>query len=214
MDICQTSVECPSPPGRRVEKHPRMSRRKSEKPGARTTPAHHAHDRTSQPTQTRPQPASLRPGFGLKESEPGQFELTHPPCVEARRPQFDQAMRLVQTGARDQARALLRAALEGCGDNLWIHATLGKLALEAGDLTLARGHLGYAFERVRALIANLAPGSLPRSLHGNVPFFQALDALADCYKYLGRPTQQHELKHLAAYLGDNPASVRSPTREL
>src|SRR5262249_59873209 len=78
-----------------------------------------------------------------------EHELVHPPCVEERRPDYEEALEIWRMGEPEEARDALRYALDGCGANLWVHAALGRIALEAmRDRALARGHFGYAVELV------------------------------------------------------------------
>ena len=61
------------------------------------------------------------------------FELVHPRCVLQRRGDYEDGMELWKAGDPEGARDALRFALEGCGDNLWIHVALGRIALEADE---------------------------------------------------------------------------------
>lgn len=144
-------------------------------------------------------------GFGLKPAGPSRFELTHPPCVAEREEDYAEAMEAWRAGEPEEAREILRFALEDCGDNLWIHAALGRLALESGDLPLARGHFGYAVELVRGLVEPLAPGSLDPGRTGNRPFLDACDGLAATLERAGQPNRAAEVRRLVERLTRAPA---------
>lgn len=104
---------------------------------------------------------------------------------------------------------MLRYALNGCPDNLWIHAALGRIALkQTRDPALARGHFGYALELVlRALPRDFA-GRLPRGSPPNAPLYEALEGLIACVDTLKLPAESRELRGLLARLGGEP---RTPT---
>jgi hypothetical protein len=143
----------------------------------------------------RPGGLSLRPRGG------SDFEIVHPRCIEEMEPDYVEGIDLWRAGDPEAARDALRFALEGCGDNLWVHVALGRLALEEfGDPGLARGHFGYAFELVwRALPPDFA-GRVAPDLPPNRPFYDAIDGLAASYEALGRPDEAGPLRRLAARL--------------
>src|SRR5512143_2194843 len=92
-------------------------------------------------------------GLRVRRDAGGHFELVHPRCVAERREDYQEGLAIWRAGEPDEAREVLLFALEGCSDNLWVHVALGRIALEAGrDPELARGHFGYAFELVRAVL--------------------------------------------------------------
>src|SRR5690606_30554048 len=123
------------------------------------------------------------------------FELVHPRCVLQRRADYEEGMELWKAGDPDGARDALRYALEGCGDNLWIHVALGRIALEDDrDYNLARGHFGYAFELVERALPRSFNGRLPRKLPGNRPFFEAAEGLAACYEGMNRRDEAHKIR--------------------
>ena len=81
-----------------------------------------------------------------------------------------------EAGDPEGARDALRYALGGCGDNLWVHVALGKIALEAfNDPELARGHFGYAFELANRALPRDFRGRLSRSNAKNAPIFDSVD---------------------------------------
>ena len=154
--------------------------------------------------------AKPRGGLGLSRLREGEFELVHPRCVLERRPDYEEGMELWTAGDVEAARDALRYALEGCGDNLWVHVALGRIALqEDKDPTLARGHFGYAFELVERALPRGFAGVLPRSLATNRPCYEAADGLATCYEALGRPREAADLRARAVALA---GGERSPGR--
>ncbi len=117
------------------------------------------------------------------------------------RPDYEEGVEIWKAGEPEEARDALRFALQGCGDNLWVHAALGRIALEASkDPSLARGHFGYAFELARKAIPGDFRGLLPPNLPGNRPFYDALDGLIACHDALGQAAEAAELRQIGAAL--------------
>lgn len=146
------------------------------------------------------EPPRPHPGrIGLRPLDSGNFEILHPRCVEEREDDYQEGVEVWKAGEPEEAREILRFALEGCGDNLWIHVALGRLALEIDqDPTLARGHFGYAVELVKRALPPGFNGRLPRSRRANRPVYDALAGLADCFEAEKQPAQAVRLHSLAA----------------
>src|SRR4051812_50190199 len=107
--------------------------------------------------------SSRRGGLGLRPLGGGDFELEHPRCVAERELDYEEGIELWKAGDPESARDALRYALQGCGDNLWVHVALGRIALQDfQDPTLARGHFGYAFELSQRALPPGFAGRLPR----------------------------------------------------
>ncbi len=134
-----------------------------------------------------------------------EFALVHPSCIDERREDYEEGLTIWREGEPDEAREVLRFALEGCGDNLWVHVALGRIALEEDrDPTLARGHFGYAVEITRQAVPRDFSGTLPRDHPANRPFFEAIDGLLACLDALGQTAEGAELRALAARWSGNP----------
>lgn len=133
--------------------------------------------------------------IGLRRVEEGVYELVHPPCVDETELDYEEGIELWRAGEPEAARDALRYALEGCRDNLWLHAALGDIALhEYGDPRLARGHYGYAVDLAeRALPPNFS-GRLDGNLKANKPFVAALVGLIASLEALGRGRDARELE--------------------
>jgi hypothetical protein len=164
----------------------------------------------------RPAP-KRRGGLGLTRVGGNDFDLAHPQCVRAMELDYEEGIELWKAGDPESARDALRYALQGCGDNLWVHVALGRIALQDfHDPSLARGHFGYAFELAQRAVPSGFTGRLPRHRPANRPFFDAIDGLAACYDALGNPGEAARLRALAARLagelGPRPggASVTNP----
>ena len=137
------------------------------------------------------------------------FELVHPRCVREMELDYQEGIELWEAGDPESAQDALRYALQGCGDNLWVHVALGRIALdEWKDPTLARGHFGYAFELAQRAISPGFAGRLPRQRGSNRPFHDAIDGLIRCYEALGKPGEATELRALAARLSGESRPAR------
>ena len=140
-------------------------------------------------------------GIHLRRVGGNDFELIHPRCVAEMELDYAEGMDLWQHGDPESARDALRYALQGCGDNLWVHVALGRIALEEfKDPQLARGHFGYAFELAHKAFPSDFKGRLPSGRDVNRPYFEAIDGLATCYEALGMPTEAAPLRGLARRL--------------
>ena len=140
-------------------------------------------------------------GLNLRRIGGNDFEIKHPRCVEEMELDYAEGIELWRAGDPEAARDALRYALQGCGDNLWVHVALGRIALdEFKDPTLARGHFGYAFELAQKAFPPGFSGRLPRDRELNRPFFEAVDGLATCYDALQNAAEADALRRLAARL--------------
>jgi hypothetical protein len=155
---------------------------------------------------------SKRPGaLSIRRLTGDEFELVHPRCVREREPDYAEGIELLDAGDPESARDALRFALQGCGDNLWVHVALGKIALfEFNDPTLARGHFGYAFELVERALPREFGGRLPKQRPANRPLYDAIDGLVASYEALGKSAEVVQLRELAARWNSGEARTRPP----
>ncbi len=165
------------------------------------------------PDRPHDSPKSPRPGDGGKPKRPGgkpkgglrlkrldgnNFALDHPKCVVEMEPDFEEGIELRREGDPEAARDALRYALQGCGDNMWVHCALGWIALEDfNDPSLARGHFGYAFELAARAIPPDFNGFLPNTHPVNRPLYDAINGLIGCYEKLGQPKPIADLRRTA-----------------
>jgi len=56
---------------------------------------------------------------------------------------YQEGIELRKAGDPESARDALRYALQGCGDNLWVHVALGQLALQDFQEHLPGGRLVF-----------------------------------------------------------------------
>lgn len=94
---------------------------------------------------------------------------------------------MIDAGEVEVAIDELRWLLDGCSDFVAAHRLLGELAMTDGDLRLARGHFGYAYNLcISALPPQGLPGPLPYRFPVNQGFFEAAKGLAWCLHELDR----------------------------
>ncbi|MEK6247770.1 MAG: hypothetical protein N2C12_06290 [Planctomycetales bacterium] len=161
--------------------------------------------------------SSKRKPAGRKGSEvqvrrvPGEaaWELLHPRCALERSMDMEDVAAMVEAGETEIAIDELRWLLSGCSDFIQAHLVLGELALELGDIPLARGHFGHAYRVGAAAIRkakNVRP--VPYSKPANQHFFQSGKGLAYCLKQLDKHKMASEIvEQLLSYDPTDPLNV-------
>ncbi|MGH7140129.1 MAG: hypothetical protein ACREHD_30690 [Pirellulales bacterium] len=144
---------------------------------------------------------------------PGEkaWELVHPRCALERADDLEEVQQMLDAGETEIALDELRWLLNGCSDFVAAHRLLGELALAEGDLRLARGHFGYAYE---IAISSIPPrgldGPLPYRLASNQAFFEAAKGLAWCLHELGKNNLARKvIDQLLKLDPSDPLSVRA-----
>jgi hypothetical protein len=139
---------------------------------------------------------------------PGEFELVFPPSIRQRAEDLEEVHTMLEAGEYDVAEDELRWLLSGCGILLEAHKLLGEIALEFDDFTLARTHLGYAYELgLEALPADFS-GKLPYNRPSNRPFLEAGRLLAECLGGQGEHAMADDV--LARVLSLDPSDPMRP----
>lgn len=115
------------------------------------------------------------------------WELVHPRCALERREDLEEVEAMLAAGETEIAVDELRWLLDGCGDFVAAHRLLGEQALAEGDVRLARGHFGYAYEiGLSAMPERGLDGPLPYRLPTNRAFLESAKGLAWCLGQLGK----------------------------
>lgn len=115
------------------------------------------------------------------------WELVHPRCAQERMDDLEEVHQMLAAGETEIAVDELRWLLDGCGDFIAAHRLLGELALADGDLKLARGHFGYAYEIGLSALPLPFEGQLPYRLAANQALLEAAKGLAWCLHELNKP---------------------------
>ncbi|REJ70577.1 MAG: hypothetical protein DWQ31_00580 [Planctomycetota bacterium] len=122
------------------------------------------------------------------------WELLHPRCAVERADDLEEVDSMLELGETDVAREELRWLLSGCPNLIAAHQRLGEIALEEGDLKLARGHFGQAYRAgLKALRDAGMPSPLPQSRAANESFFAAGKGLAHCLLQLDKQQMAREV---------------------
>lgn len=121
------------------------------------------------------------------------FELVYPACVRERREDMEEVYKMLELGEIEAAEDELRWLLDGCRELLEAHRLLGLLALESARWSLARAHLGYAFELVSNALGDRFDGTLPYARPANRPFHEAGHDLVRCLLFLGERSLAQEV---------------------
>ena len=141
-----------------------------------------------------------RPGWhsnGLTEID----MLFQPPvCAVDRKEDLDEVHNMIAGGELEIARDELLYLVSDCRGFLEAHNLLGELALEEEDISLARGHFGFAYEIGLDSLPKGFRGILPAKKDYNQPFFLAGRGLARCLIARGNKAEGHDvLKQLARF---------------
>ena len=156
--------------------------------------------------------------LGVRRSASGHgWVFVHPRCVRERADDMEEVRDMIRAGEREIAVDELRWLLTGCSDNLEAHQLLGELALElAGDVELARGHFGVAFQLgEKALRQAGDPRPLPYREPANQSFFKCGHQLAACLAELGKPDMaQSVLEKLLSCDPSDPLHLKSALDDL
>jgi hypothetical protein len=118
---------------------------------------------------------------------------------------------MIDAGELDVARDELVWLLEDCRDFLAAHRLLAEIALEAGDVRLARAHFGYAWQIGEgALPPGRVAGPLPYALSANQAFLESGKGLAWCLIQLGKPDEARPiLDQLIAFDPADPLGTKA-----
>jgi hypothetical protein len=187
-----------------VSKH-NSDKRKHAKP--RNAERGNADRKTRQPSATPPRHATE---VTTHKRPDGTWELQHPRCAIEREDDLREVEAMVAAGEHEIARDELRWLLEGCSDNIAAHELLGELAMQDEDLTLARGHFGYAYQLgSRAIKRAGSPAPVPFEHATNQSFFAAGKGLAYCLVQLEkRDTAAEVIEFLCQCDPSDPLTLR------
>jgi tetratricopeptide (TPR) repeat protein len=123
----------------------------------------------------------------VARSVDGAWEFVHPNCARARQDDIEEVEKMIAADEMEIAQDELRWLLSECHDFLAAHKVLGDLAIAAGDLRLARGHYGYAYQLgIQAIDRAGKVDSLLSDRSANQMFFAAGHGLVSCLVQLGK----------------------------
>ena len=161
-------------------------------------PVSRSHRRTSKrrPRHGRFRDSSGPVGVSVRRSASGDhWVLVHAKCARERAEDIEAVRAIIDGDEAEIAIDELRWLLDGCNDFVEAHQLLGDLVMATGgDVGLARGHYGCAYELgLKALRRAGVGGPLPYRQPANRPFFDAGRRLAVCLGRLGKPAMAREV---------------------
>jgi hypothetical protein len=117
----------------------------------------------------------------LRSAGDAGWELVQPRGAQERADDIAEVEAMLAVGETEIARDELQWLLEDCHDFLDAHRLLGEIALVDEDLSLARGHFGYAFRLGQRAIQRAGePRPVPNSLPANRAFHESGKGLVFC----------------------------------
>ena len=159
-------------------------------------------------------PLRVTAGLSLRKLPRGDFAIMPPECACDRCEDIEEVHVMIAADETEIARDELLYLVADCPGFIEAHNLLGMLALEDGDIPVARGHFGFAFETgLKALPAGFS-GRLPADLEYNVQFFEAGRGTARCLVALDKRTEAREILERLTRLDPGEMQVRALLAEL
>ena len=118
--------------------------------------------------------------LGLKKIAEGKFAFEAPPCALERDLDLEEVHAMIAGAELEIARDELLYLVADCRGFLEAYCILAELALEDGDIPLAKGHYGFAYENGLDALPRGFKGKLPRDEGYNAHFYKAGRGLARC----------------------------------
>jgi hypothetical protein len=155
------------------------------------------NSRGGKPAGKKSAPSGPASGVRVRQRKGEQaWEIVLPRCARDRTEDLEEVRKMLDAGEPEVARDECLWLLQGCSDCLDAHRILGEIALSENDLSLARGHFGYAFRLgTKAIEQAGRVGTVPYAMPANQAFLESGKALAWCLKQL-------EKRELAAEVVD------------
>lgn len=150
----------------------------------------------------------------LNRVEEGIFEFQPPECAIDRKEDVDEVRVMISGGEQEIARDELLYLVSDCRGFLEAHNILAELALEEGDIGIARGHFGFGYECCLEALPPGFRGRMPSKRQGNSHFFAAGRGLARCLIAQGKLPDGREVLERLARLDPTDEITRSLLTEL
>ncbi len=208
-----SSDSAPERPDRRPDRPRRPAGKSGGKPAsgqAHSSPGK-APRRSPGPRPKRPAPRGL---LRLKRLDANRFALQAPVCALERAEDLEEVHEMIAEDELEIARDELLYLVADCRAFLAAHNLLGELALREEDVSLARGHYGFAYE---VGLDSLPPGFrgiLPTQRDYNGEFFLAGRGLARCLIARGQRSEGRLVLQNLQKLDPRNTDVRDLLAEL
>lgn len=150
----------------------------------------------------------------LRRVDGNRFAFQPPVCARERKEDIDEVQQMIAAGELEIARDELLYLVADCRAFLEAHNLLGELALEEGDVPLARGHFGFAYEIGLDSLPESFRGILPARRDYNRHFFLAGRGLARCLIAGGKIAEGREVLERLARFDPREPDVQHLLEEL
>lgn len=131
-----------------------------------------------------------------------------PPCALDRDLDLVEVQEMIAGAELEIARDELLYLVADCRGFLEAYCLLAELALEDGDIPLAKGHYGFAYENGLDVLPQGFKGKLPADEGYNSHFFKAGRGLARCLIAKGELVKGREvLKQLLKFDSSEPETI-------
>jgi hypothetical protein len=150
----------------------------------------------------------------LRRLDGNRFAFQPPVCAFDRQEDLEEVQQMIAGGELEIARDELLYLVSDCRGFLEAHNLLGELALEEEDISLARGHYGFAYEIGLDSLPAGFRGILPAKRDYNRAFFLAGRGLARCLIARGQPQEGRAVLVQLARFDPQEEHVKSLLKEL
>jgi hypothetical protein len=150
----------------------------------------------------------------LRRLDGNRFAFQAPVCAFDRQEDLEEVQKMIAAGELEIARDELLYLVSDCRGFLEAHNLLGELALEEEDISLARGHFGFAYEIGLDSLPAGFRGILPARREYNRAFFLAGRGLARCLIARGQHKEGRDVLVQLARFDPQEEHVKSLLKEL
>jgi tetratricopeptide (TPR) repeat protein len=140
--------------------------------------------------------------------------LVAPRCAQERDLDIEEVHHMRDEDEPDVARDELLFLVEDCRGFLEAYNLLAELAIEDGDIPLARGHFGFGYESVLEALPHGFRGVLPSREGYNPHFYLAGRGLARCLIAMQQPDKAREVLKRLLELDPTEPDVRALLEDL
>jgi hypothetical protein len=150
----------------------------------------------------------------LRRLDGNRFAFLAPVCAFDRQEDLEEVRTMIAAGELEIARDELLYLVSDCRGFLEAHNLLGELALEEEDISLARGHFGFAYEIGLDSLPPGFRGILPAKRDYNRAFFLAGRGLARCLIARGQQKEGRDVLVQLAKFDPQEEHVKTLLKEL
>jgi len=208
------------PPPERGDRRPIRPQRPAGKSGSgkagpgKGGPGKGGPGRPGRPSGPRPRRPAARGLLRLRRLDANRYALQAPVCALERAEDLEEVHAMIAEDELEIARDELLYLVADCRAFLAAHNLLGELALREEDVSLARGHFGFAYEVGIDSLPQGFRGVLPTQRDYNGEFFLAGRGLARCLIARGQRAEGRAVLQQLQKLDPRNTDVRDLLAEL